>query len=533
MAEHRYEELESLLAQAPAGRHWKGIGVRPRRGVCTPLSALRSERDCGVGDVADLESLVDWCEQVGLNVIQLLPVNDMGLDCVPYSALSAFALDPVFIALDRVDEIRDDPMLSVRIRDLAKRTNEMVRIPFQQVRREKLDVLAEAFRRAYRPSLRSALERFEAANSWLAEYLPYRVLKEEHDFRSWEDWGQHYPDRDSVRSFLTTHDGRRTFHLYLQWLLANQFRQARAYAQSKGVLLKGDIPILVSRDSADVWQHPDLFFLDTDAGAPPDMYAADGQVWGFPTYNWEALAETDYRWWRERLAYAQNFFDLYRIDHVVGFFRIWTVRHGMNHGRDGWFVPRNEDYWGEHGRKLLTMMLDASQMLPLAEDLGTIPDVTREVMAELGICGLKVQRWEKLWHEGARIISPADYQPLSVATVSTHDSETLAGWWKACPEERQPLWEAIGRSGQCPDNLEPGLHRAILRWVAQGKALFTIYMLQEYLQPFGLLPGEPEEHRINIPGTVADTNWTWRCPVTLEKMLSDENLCMGVESIFK
>jgi len=532
MDERVLDQARRELASTPAAAHWQKVGVRKRRGVCVPLFSLRSRRDCGIGDAGDLLSLIDWCVAVGASVIQILPINDMGLDSVPYSALSAFALDPVFVALDRLEAVTRDPELSRKVAETSARLNQAQRIDYGQVRTAKMELLKEVFRRSYGPALKEELEAFRKAHPWLEDYLPYRVIKEEEQYRSWEDWGGDYASNEKVEAFMALHQSQVDFHLYLQWVLYGQFKDVSEYARRKGVLLKGDIPILVSRDSADVWRHPRLFLLDTMAGAPPDMYSADGQVWGFPTYNWDELRHADYRWWRDRLLFAESFFALYRIDHVVGFYRIWTVSHQARTGRHGWFVPGEESTWGRHGTTLLTMMLEASSMLPLAEDLGTIPHVCRASLRELGICGLKVQRWEKRWEEDHSIIPPGEYPPLSVSTVSTHDSETLSGWWEAFPEERDQLWQTLGLDGTPPENLDSATHRRILSWVAAGSSLFVIFMLQELLEPFGLLPPPSSGHRINVPGTVHAENWSWRCPVPLEDLLDNATLVAGIRSLW-
>jgi len=525
VSDNNCSSVPEFLVHAAARGHWERIGISKRFGVCAPLFSLRSSRDAGVGDFGDLFLLVDWCRRIGASVIQMLPLNDMGLDSVPYSALSAFALDPIYIALDRVDEIASAPDLSARLAELSESLNHAPRVDYLAVRRRKSALLEEAFLQADGAELRATLDEFRAANPWLDDYLVYRTIKEHHEYRSWEDWGDAYADPGVREGFAREHEDRIRFHLYEQWLLDRQLREAKAYANDNGVLLKGDIPILVSRDSADVWLNRAYFNLNTTAGAPPDMYAAEGQNWGFPTYHWEALARDDYGWWRARLEVAQRYFDLYRIDHVVGFFRIWTIPFGESTGLNGRFVPQEEWAWGDHGRRLLTMMLESSTMLPLAEDLGTIPPVCRETLRDLGVCGFKVQRWEKRWHDDHSFIHPSDYDPLSLATLSTHDSETLAGWWAAYPDERRQLWAALGRGGDAPNPISGEFELELIRWLARGRSLFTVLQLQDLLDPFGLLPGDPAEHRINVPGTVGPHNWTWRCPVELKQLQGDEELC--------
>ena len=524
--------LEALRATR-AGAHWDRLGVRRRTGIYVPLFSLRSERQIGVGDVADLMALVDWSAELGLDVIQLLPLNDMGLDSVPYGAVSAFALDPVYIALDQLDAVRADPALQARVIRASAELAEGPRIDWPRVRRVKDEILRAAWAVSRRGlDAAGTLATFREANPWLEAYLPYRVRKEQNHWTSWEQWGATETPAQALEALERDTPDAVEFTLWCQWVASEQLRAARDHAAAKGILIKGDIPILVSRDSADVWAHRDLFDLDTSAGAPPDMYAEDGQNWGFPTYRWETHRDTGFRWWRERLAVAERYYDLYRIDHVVGFFRIWTIPAGLQGGRDGRFVPEDEGRWGAHGREILEMMLDASRMLPLAEDLGTIPPVCRETLTDLGICGMKVQRWEKDWHGDQRFIDPTRYSPLSLATVSTHDSELLGEWWRAFPQDRKELWDLLERDGWSSSDLDPGTHTALLAWVARGGSLFVIYMLQELLAPVGLLPGDVASHRVNIPGTVGDHNWTWRCPVPLEGLRARADLREPLRALF-
>jgi len=506
-----------------AGSHWDALGIRRRTGVCVPLFSLRSARQIGVGDTADLVALTDWCAEAGIDVIQLLPMGDMGPDSVPYGAISAFALDPVYIAVDRlnVTYARSRPGL------------EGDRIDWPRVRRVKDALLRAAWAASRGPETRAAAERFRGDNPWLEAYLPYRVRKEQAGWASWEEWGADETPAQALAALEAEAPDELEFTLWCQWVASEQLRHCKEQAGGRGVLIKGDIPILVSRDSADVWAHRDLFDLDASAGAPPDMYAEDGQNWGFPIYRWEAHRDTDFKWWRERLRVAERYYDMYRIDHVVGFFRIWTIPADRKTGREGRFVPADEGRWGTHGREILEMMLDASSMLPLAEDLGTIPPICRETLADLGICGMKVQRWERDWLGDGRYIPPAAYPALSLATVSTHDSELLGDWWGAAfPNDRRELWDLLGRDGPAPTELDAETYAALLRWVARGGSLFVIFMLQELLAPAGLLPGAPAAHRVNVPGTVGDHNWTWRCPVSLDNFRARAELRAAIRNLF-
>lgn len=515
------------LANRAAAPHWRRIGFGKRFGLCTPLASVRSARGCGVGDVEDLRAVVDWAAEVGASLVQVLPLHDMGSGWVPYAAISAFALDPIYIALDRLDAVRDDAVLMRRLQGSTAHLNRSSFVDFEAVRREKGAILGEVWRRMRGPALQAELERFQAENPWVVPYALFRVIRELEGLRSWEEWGERYRERERAQVFRERAEDLERV-VFAQWVLDRQFREVRAYAQSRGVFLIGDIPILVGRDSADVWWEPGLFRLDGSAGAPPDMYAAEGQNWGFPTYDWPRHRESGFAWWRARLRHAERYFDLYRIDHVVGFFRIWTIPLGERTGMRGRFVPEDEREWGPQGREILEMMLGSTLMLPLAEDLGTIPPICRETLRDLGICGLKIQRWERDWDGDGRFIAPKDYEPLSVAMLSTHDSETFAGWWEAFPEDRQRLYEAVGFDGAAPPRLDRDLHAHFVRWFSHAGSVFLILMVQDVLAPLGSLPGDPSSHRINVPGVVNDTNWRWRWPVEVGRLIEDRE---GVERL--
>jgi len=522
--------LVGNLDQKAAAGHWARIGVRKRFGVSVPLFSLRSEAGLGIGEVGDLWGMVDFCRGIGATVIQILPLNDMGTDRVPYASLSAFAMDPAFISLGRIDAVASSPDLSRMVQSAAQRLNASPRVDFDAVRSAKTKILTKALKRTDGPELRAEFDAFMAGNQWLKDYLAYRVIKEAEAFRPWEEWSDRWSD-DRIAALPDTHRDLWDLNLYSQWLLDGQLREAAAYARENGVLLMGDVPILVARDSADVWRNPGYFRLDTCAGAPPDQYSDTGQTWGFPTYRWDALWADGNAWWKARLAHAQRYFDLYRIDHVVGFFRIWTLPDGAPDGRDGWFEPGDESRWGEHWRAILRMMLDATDMLPLAEDLGTIPPVCRHVLSDMGICGLKVQRWERYWDGDGSFIPPDRYDPVSLATFSTHDTEVLADWWRRECDDRQRLYRTLGHDGEAPATLEPWLHRDLVRWLSGAGSLFYVLAIQDILAPSGLAGDDPGAQRINLPGTVNATNWNWRCPTTIQRLLDDPDLAASIRAM--
>jgi 4-alpha-glucanotransferase len=312
-------------------------------GILVPVSALRTLSNAAVGEFYDLMPLGDWCSSVGLDLIQILPVNDTGSQSSPYSALSAFALHPVYLHLPDVPEIAARPELCERVQEIRNAHNSAERVAYQEVLNAKEEILAEAYAGAADsiqkdPSLASWTD----ANPWVREYAVFKTLKKRYTQASWRHWPENQnPDPELIRRFWDDKSilPDLLYHAWVQFLLEGQMRRVVDYLSRVGVLLKGDLPILMNEDSVDLWYHRDNFNLRMRAGAPPDMFSDLGQNWGFPIYDWETLGRDDYAWWRARLHQADKFYNAYRIDHVLGFFRIWAVPDSEFTGILGRFLP--------------------------------------------------------------------------------------------------------------------------------------------------------------------------------------------------
>jgi 4-alpha-glucanotransferase len=410
---------------------WKKIGTEKRAGVLAPLFSVYSKESVGIGDFADMGLVVDWCTATGNSILQLLPMNEVGSTFCPYDAVSSFALEPVYISLNSIPAAS---RVRAKIETLKKKFPIKSHIDYG-VREEKLVLLREIFSK--NADADSAdFKKFIKENSyWLDDFALYKVLKGHHKGLPWYDWKNEFMKRDkeSLEVFEKEHISEVLFQKWVQWVLSNQFRDAKAYAGQKGVLICGDLPILTSRDSADVWAHPEFFKLEFAAGAPPDMYCAKGQRWGMPTYNWKAIAADGYRYLKEKLKYAENFYEMLRIDHVVGLFRIWSIPYNdppENEGLNGVFDPAEEKQWEAHGKGLLSVILESTGMLLAAEDLGMIPKECPRTLKELGIPGNDVQRWTKDWDVRHDFLRPEEYRPIAISMLSTHDTTNWPGWWE-------------------------------------------------------------------------------------------------------
>ena len=428
-------DLSRHLFKTISADKWRRIATQKRSGVVAPLFSVYSKDSLGIGDFSDLRLLIDWCYKTGNSIIELLPMNEMGPLFCPYDSESSFALEPLYICLKDILS-KENKRIDDKIQSLKKNfpVGRRAHVDYE-IKKEKMQLLWEIYLEGEGDN-HVQLKKFQEENAyWLADFALFKVIKDYYKGLPWYEWEDHYKshNRKALENFRKEHKRKIGFQIWVQWLTFKQFKEAKAYAESKKVLLKGDLPIFSSRDSSDVWAHPEFFKLEFAAGAPPDMYCAKGQRWGMPTYNWEKIASDEFRTLKEKLKYAQNFYDFLRIDHVVGLFRIWSIPYNEpmeNQGLNGTFDPWDERLWGWHGRDLLTVMLESTDMLLCAEDLGVIPQVCTDTLRELGIPGNDVQRWVKDWNVRHDFLEPEEYRELCVSMLSTHDTTNWPAWWE-------------------------------------------------------------------------------------------------------
>lgn len=323
-----------------ASGRWKGAGV------ALPVFSLRTENSFGCGEFSDIKLLVDWSKEVGMELVQILPVNDTTakktwVDSYPYAAISVFALHPLYLSIDELEYTINKAALEKK----RKALNALPEVDYEAVTSFKVDYAQKVYKKAKAKWLKSeAFQTFFAENEhWLRPYAAFCYLRDKYKTANFNEWKTHQVyDKEEIEA-LTNPKSKTfsdvAFHYYLQFHLDKQLATAGDYARSKGVVLKGDIPIGIYRYSADAWVEPELYNMDGQAGAPPDDFATEGQNWGFPTYNWEEMAKTNYRWWRERFTQLSRYFDAFRIDHILGFFRIWETPIEQIEGIMGRFNP--------------------------------------------------------------------------------------------------------------------------------------------------------------------------------------------------
>ena len=577
----RWEEGPNRILPEGKDRVWDWFGLTERQtmqGVAVPLFSLRTEDDFGIGEYADLPKLGDWCVANGLKIIQILPINDTTShydwhDSYPYNAISAFALNPIYLNIEKLEGIAF-PSIDSQGNDMkgkAINSTAFKRMRTMLNKEESVD---------YPKVLKAKWKYFQIAfeQQWdtLKEATEFKQFVKEND-----DWLLDYAQ------YCAERDGNGTeIHLFLQYHCDKQLREAVQALHDKGLLLKGDIPIGVNPSGVDVKSHPDLFNLDVQVGAPPDDFAAEGQNWGFPSYNWEAMAKDGYAWWQRRLQVMARYFDAYRIDHILGFFRIWeipkTAKSGLlghfspalplsveeiedqgfhfikskhvKKGVDTLFIPapnekdkyiprielhktksyqvlseeqkqainaiyedfyfhRHNDFWKQKALDKLPALINATKMIACGEDLGMIPACVPEVMQQLGIMSLEVQRMPKVF--GHQFVQIEDLPENCVYTTGTHDMPTLRGW----------LAEDRVRTRQFLDSLDLDDRKVTAKTLKKvmdkhldSPSKWNIYPLQDLLDldEKNWSPN-PMDDQINVPSN-AKNQWKWRMKMTIESL---------------
>lgn len=325
------------------GKPWKGAGV------AVPVFSLRTDESFGVGEFLDIKKMVDWCKKTGLKMIQVLPVNETvathsWLDSYPYKSISVLALHPIYLNLDRLGKLNDEKLQDEF--DLAKEMlNSKPHVDYVEVTRFKSRFYKLIFDQNWNNIKNSSSYKkfFSENKSWLEPYAAFCFLRDHFktsNFREWGPYAEYSPEKiEKLVDPKSKKHEHIAVHYFIQYHLDKQLREVVDYAHQNGVALKGDIPIGISPNSIEAWAEPSLFNLNGQAGAPPDDFAVLGQNWGFPTYNWDVMANDGYAWWKKRLNMMAKYFDAYRIDHILGFFRIWEIPKHAMHGLLGYFKP--------------------------------------------------------------------------------------------------------------------------------------------------------------------------------------------------
>jgi 4-alpha-glucanotransferase len=493
-------------------------------GVLIPLFSIRTPAQWGVGEIPDLVPFARWAASAGFSLVQVLPVNEASRgQNSPYAALSAFAIDPVYLALDAVEDFTAAGGLDALGDAAAERLAHLRAAPhvaWEQVRVLKGRALALAFARflehewRHRTGRARELEAFAAEHAaWLDDYALFVALHDERfhgrPWGDWEDAALRARDPAALTAARAALADRVLYQQYVQWQLDRQWHAARRAANEAGAELMGDLPFMVAGDSADVWSRQDDFRLDARVGVPPDVFSETGQDWGLPVYRWDRMRAQGFPWLVERARRSADLYGVYRVDHLVGFYRTYFREGDAVEGR---FSPTEEREQIALGEKVIDIFSQGARLV--AEDLGVVPDFVRASLARLDVPGYKVLRWERAWKEpGQPWRDPATYAEVSLATSGTHDTESLADWYdELSVEDRGALLalpELAALRSRAPDRFDDGVRDALLDLLYRSGSDLLLLPFQDAL-------GARE--RVNVPGTVSDDNWTYRMPMDVARL---------------
>lgn len=551
-------------------------------GINIPVFSLRTKRSLGCGELFDLIPLIDWAKEAGLKIIQILPINDTSMtetdqDGYPYSILSAFALHPIYLNLQSLAPDFENEIFRPFVKELNLPQFDYGRTYFAKkellkmlyAMRGESDLVSEAFQTFY-----------EENKEHLRPYAAFCALRDHHNTSDFSKWG-----KAKVYSELLVEEVCQkydvSFYYFVQFHLDQQMKKVVAHAKKKGILLKGDFPMGVHPHSVEAWRFNEYFRWDQSMGAPPDFYNDQGQNWGFPSYNFEEIKEENYFWFQSRLKWMETYFSIARLDHVLGYFRLWEIPKGEKIGLMGNFYPalgyssaelamvdleerarselfffRNESYhpridmkelrafstlsleqkttalqlfsfyyherqdalWKQKGREKLTYMNQATKMELCAEDIGVIPDCVAQVLDELGMLNLHVQRMPKSFEIDFE--QTEDFPKTCVCTPSNHDTATLRQWWEENPYLTKKYYHTILKhEGDPPKTLTGQLAKEIIISHLQSKARYAIFLLQDLLAMDEQIRfPDPEQERINDPATPKG-QWMWRMHLYVEELL--------------
>jgi 4-alpha-glucanotransferase len=553
----------------------------PLAGILVPAFALRTEHDAGIGDTEGVRQMIDWCQALRLNLLQTLPINEVSDDNSPYNAISSLAIEPTTIAVsprhlpdlsparfeaivtpELLSELRRGPVNYPRVRQLKRALLEAAFASFLPGDFERDTERAREFRA------------FIAANAgWVSDYALFRVLMEENGGSpafTWWPVEQQQPER--ARAWMLALPSERREALtrkqllftYVQWIAFSQWTALKAYGTERQVFLMGDIPFGVGRCSADVWANLAIFDLDWSGGAPPEkVFKVDpftekwGQNWGIPNYRWDELRRRDFDWWRTRVGNIQKVFHLYRIDHALGFFRIYSFPWTPE--RNAEFLPLTEaeaaqktggrlpgfkqfpDDTPEHkaanqaqGEELLRVVQEASgETTVVAEDLGVVPEYVPPTLLKLGMPGFRIPMLFRE-HDG-HYSDPQAYPRLSLAQPTTHDHPPLAAGWAEAWQQieaganaesgrrelRQLLDFAKLKELEPPREFTGEVHDAFMRTVLGANSWLAVFQITDVL-------GMTE--RFNTPGSVSASNWSHRLPLTVKELTAEPRLSAKAET---
>lgn len=565
------------------GRHAKLRGVhtpyKRQAGILIPAFSPRREGDLGIGDTLALRQWVDWAAKHEVSFLQLLPINENGAEESPYSGISSAALDPIYLTIEEgeIPCLKEVDIVRTRQQLKDALTSPLVNYPaVREAKRNLLELAWSRFRESPPAKLAEEFAKFRKEESeWIEDYCLFRYLMELHGVHlTWDQWPENCRTPGGALEFIRNMrvlqsgmvDFRLGFFAFVQWLCFRQWLALKAHADAQGVKLMGDVPIGISWHSCDAFFSRDEFELGWCGGSPPEgMGQADsffqqwGQNWGIPIYRWDHMQANGFAWWRKRIERLTRIFGIFRLDHILGFYRIyafpWRPERngefiGLNHeqaaAKTGGNLPRwlqrpddtmeNKAANREDGDPRLRAIVEAAGDAEIiAEDLGWVPEYVRPHLADLEIAGFRIPHWD--CNESGHPTPGNAFPENTFATYSTHDHDPVNGIWRSClrviqqhhesPTEQTNWWVGgahqtlrilsefagipIPHQSPWPPYTE-GIKLRLMKALLSSNSRFAVLMITEL---FGL------DDRFNHPGTYGGENWRYRLPWTLDEIEDD------------
>jgi len=535
-----------------------------RAGILVPVFAIRHENDLGAGDVEGMRQLIRWAGDSGLSVVQILPINETGNDNSPYNAISSMALEPTTIDCTpgHVPGLTQEAHTAI----LSQHDLDALRqgpVHYDEVRKLKLELLRAAFlqRRFLKKGEAAAFDDFRSKqHDWLADYALFRTIMDRNGGSElWDQWPPEFRSITALHTWAAAQTGEdrsalveeMDFWQFVQWVAWSQWGALREEAAGMGVAIMGDMPFGVSYYSADVFSQPHLFDLDWSGGAPPEPFFKDdeftqkwGQNWGIPLYRWDRMQEEDFAWWHRRLRGVRSHAHICRIDHVLGFYRIygfpWRPQFNPDFlplseeeaasrtgGRLPGFHPRSDEApadaeanrkEGEHYLKAL--IEKAEDCVLVGEDLGMVPNYVRPSLQSIGIAGFKIPMWES--DQNDQVAQGDQYPAISVATYSTHDHDPMKQLWQRAEEgdedaknNQKRLLDFCHRPELSDHPFDEEVHQTLLKGLSECNSWLVVYMITDL---FGT------RQRFNVPGAVSGSNWSERMRSEVSALAADKKI---------
>lgn len=529
-SESRQEKIQALpIDSYPTATAWHRIGVKDHRGIDLPLLSIVGKNSCGNGEFLDLLPLIDWLGNLGLDILQLLPLNDTAGVRSPYSPISGNALHPIYLSLEALPYLDEASYSLKQGLSKLKKYNTTKRVQFSTVYLSKQKWLKE-----YTHLFAKRIEDHPDyhvftlhAQNWLSDYALFKVLINKYGpiISKWPEEIYHPSDK-KVEELKGQYQDEMLPYKVIQFLCYHQMHYVHTYANKKGVFLLGDLPFMVSKDSVNVWRHPNYFKLDYDVGTQPGSVVPQGENWGLPPYNWKELEKSHYAFLKSRLDTFTDYYDIFRLDHASGYYWQFEIPAGKP-PETGKVVPTNKQEILDNGKRHMEAIASLTDLLPTAED-PRFTQPQRDIIINMGIPGIRMFTYINSAVPIDQLVTTGkNFNLMTITALSDHDEPLFRIWWEENPKRAKAFAQKIGWKYYKQPTYKQ--QEELLWYQMHSNSLLHIEMLQDILPPN--LTHPPAQERINFPGTTGKKDWLYRYKLTVEELISNEELRTLIQTI--